>query len=63
MQGLEEEGRNVQVATTEGAIESVQGDEAQVQAIKAITIDPLTLGVESIVNDVHESSLVNVHSD
>ena len=63
MQGLEEEGRNVQVVTTEGARESIQGDEAQTQAVEAATIDPPTLGVESIVNDVNESSPVNAHSD
>ena len=63
MRGLEEEGRNVQVATTEGARESVQGDEVQVQTVETITIDPPTPGVESIVNDVNESSPVNAHSD
>ena len=63
MKGLEEEGCNVQVVTTEGARESVQGEEAQVQAVEAATIDLSTLGVESIVNDINESSLVNVPSD
>ena len=68
MRGLKEKGRNVQVVTTEGVKESiqkgesVQGEEAQVQAVEAATIDLPTPRVESIVNDVNESNLVNVPS-
>ena len=32
-------------------------------AVEAVTIDLPTFGVESIVIDVNESNLVNVHSD
>ena len=43
--------------------ELVQGEEVQVQTVEAVTIDLPTPKVESIVNDVDESSLVNVPSD
>ena len=63
MRGLKKEGGNVQVVIVERVEEPVQGEEAQTQTVEVATIDPQILGVESIVNDVDESSLVNVPSD
>ena len=69
MRGPEEERRNVQAVTAEGTEEPAQkeelaqGEEAQMQTVEAVTVDLATPGVESIVNDVDESSLVNVPSN
>ena len=63
MKGLEKEWYNVRAVTAKGTKESAEGEEAQAQTVEAAMVDLPTSGVESIVNDVDESSLVNVPSN
>ena len=47
----------------EGVQESVQGEGVQAQAAENAMFNPQSLGTKSNVNNIDESSLINVLSD